>query len=782
MSKFLKTGNFEGKLDYVAFEFPYKCDDFQLHSFNAINNGDNLLVTAHTGAGKTTVAEYAIVNMIKKGKRVIVTSPIKSLSNEKYSDFKKKFEGLSDISVGILTGDNKINPDGNCLIMTAEILRNSLYRLKNITLGHETNITDNLGCVIMDEVHFINDKDRGKVWEETLVLLNMDIQIIMLSATIDKPEQFASWVGNMKQKNINLITTTHRIIPLTHYVYLEDKLHLILDSDGNMNRKVYDACTHTYANLVRKEKHKNMFNDLIGFLKVKNATLMPCIFFMFSKKKCELYANKITCNLIDDHKQITHIEGIFNKHMHSFYKQYSSLDQFTMIKDLLLKGIGVHHSGILPVLREIVEILFHEGLIKILFATETFAVGVNMPTKTVIFTDLCKHTKDGRRLLNSAEYKQMSGRAGRRGIDKTGTVIILPSEMPTSEELTQMMLGKVSPIKSTFVIDYSFYLKAIHSDVIDIRTFVGNSLLYKEHMDMISCVKKDAIDIKRKMTVVVPDNSVLALFNLNKIRSDNFIKLNKVQQKQLSQLQSTVDCGEYNRYVEYVYNNLELKKCQKIIDESDAFITVQISKLEKFLTETGYIIASDEASENKLTKTKTITKTKKSILSSQINECNCILLTEMIVQDYFKNFSAEDIITLLAVFIEDDKDDFSLSIDKLKIMGATNIKDNLYYLEDLIYEYKEVEKKYDINNPEDYWNISYNFIEIANCWAHKKELKLPDNMYIGNFIKNMIKINNIAKDMVSLVQINGDSELLPELNKVDGIIMREWVSVNSLYL
>jgi superfamily II RNA helicase len=201
--------------DNPAVTFPFECDTFQLHSFNSINEGKHILVSAPTSSGKTCCAEYAIHHMIRNNKRIIYTSPIKSLSNEKYKEFRDK----NICSVGLLTGDNKINPDADLIIATAEILRNALFKNKENTENNdnkennnENNILDNVGCVIMDEVHFINDMDRGKIWEETLILLDDSIQLVLLSATIDRVSEFAKWIQSIKKNTVSLITIDDPIV------------------------------------------------------------------------------------------------------------------------------------------------------------------------------------------------------------------------------------------------------------------------------------------------------------------------------------------------------------------------------------------------------------------------------------------------------------------------------------------------------------------------------------------------------------------------------------------
>ena len=304
MSEFLNlknsafVGDIKDYIDEPAMEFDFECDDFQKHSFLAIENGENVLVTAHTGSGKTVVALYAIAYHIKKGRRVVYNSPIKTLSNQKYNEFREYFEGEFAqkyniyITVGIMTGDNKINPDANLVIMTTEILRNALYEINledenKKDLYFEDNFIESLGCVIFDEVHYINDRDRGHVWEESIVLLNREVNLVMLSATIDKSEDFASWIGNKKKKIINLIPTTHRVIPLEHFLFVDGQLFKIQNKEDAFFDTNFDRAKRKYDE-IKKEKGEikviNLLNDFVKHLHKKD--LLQTICFDFSRKNC----------------------------------------------------------------------------------------------------------------------------------------------------------------------------------------------------------------------------------------------------------------------------------------------------------------------------------------------------------------------------------------------------------------------------------------------------------------------------------------------------------------
>ena len=476
-------------------KYPFPLSSFQKYALEAIVEGNHILVTAHTGSGKTLPAEFAIEYFVSQGKKVIYTSPIKALSNQKFHEFGIKYP---DISFGILTGDIKTNPEASVLIMTTEILMNTLYMKKQKTETNpnpnlamfEMDFENELACVIFDEVHYINDQDRGKVWEETIMMLPRHVQMVMLSATIDAPEKFASWCetrgdrhSEVSEKIVYLTTTHERVVPLTHYSFItctngifktiKDKtleaeiknvtntLHTIQDAKGKFDEINFLKIKKTLGLFENKNhfvKRQHVLNTVSKHMVDNN--MLPAICFVLSRKALEQCAREVSTVLLEDDSKVPYIvqrecEQILRKLPN--YQEYLELPEYVNMVSLLEKGIGIHHAGIMPVLREMVELLFSKGYIKLLFATETFAVGINMPTKTVLFTDVNKFDGSGMRMLMSHEYTQMAGRAGRRGIDTVGHVIHLPN-LYRDLDMTSfktMMKGQPQRLTSKFKISLS---------------------------------------------------------------------------------------------------------------------------------------------------------------------------------------------------------------------------------------------------------------------------------------------------------------------------------------
>lgn len=748
--------------------FPYKLDVFQKNAVNSIEEGHNVLVTAHTSAGKTTVAEYAIAKAIELNKKVIYTSPIKTLSNQKYYDFSKSYE-----SVGILTGDIKQNPDADILIMTTEILRNMLFK--------SNELIDELFCVIFDEIHYINDRDRGHVWEETIIMLPNTIQIVMLSATINNPEKFGEWVA-LKGKNVDLVSTYYRPVPLKHNIFYKNELIQIMGNDKNFIRKNYTDIYLYYKKLYMDYvKPNRLINNLITYLKDKE--LFPCIFFCYSRKKCEKYANMINLNLID-HNEVSQIETILNKYLKGIFLNYEKLDQTQQLRKLLVKGIGVHHSGLAHPLKEIQEILFSKGLIKILFATETFAVGVNMPTRTVIFTELTKFDGyiNGFRNLTTAEYLQMAGRAGRRGKDVEGTVIYLPLKEPvTLHEIDNIFIGNSININSKLKLNTNFLMKIIQSKEIQINNFIDNSLLGNENKDNIKLLMDEYNQLKTNV-----ESQKLFIDNLKfknevnkiiKIEQEILNARNNKKRKLTNKLNNLMN-DKVNKdlqlYKKYINDNDYLNKLQNQISNNTLFLELNISR--DFLTELNYILKS----EKQLSDLSRQDLTKKGIIASEINECNEILLSEIINEGYFNDLDVYEIFGILGIFIEDTNKEIYVS--DLKI--SNNMKNVLNDIGNLNYE---LDKKAIDNNINYECILSLSFVIPAYMWAKGDSLKdiyqLNElELYEGNFIKNIVKILNICNEIINVCEIVGETILREKLENIESVILRDVVSFDSIYL
>jgi ATP-dependent RNA helicase DOB1 len=446
---------------YKKYEF--KLDPFQQRATLCLENNHSVLVAAHTSAGKTVVAQYAIAKAIKNNQRVIYTSPIKALSNQKYRELEAEFK-----DVGLMTGDVTINSEATCLVMTTEILRNMLYR--------GSKITREMAWVIFDEVHYMRDKDRGVVWEETIILLPKTVKYVFLSATIPNAKQFSQWICKIKSQPCHLVSTEYRPVPLQHYCYASggNGIFLVVNEKGQFKednfRKALSFLENeknidTLRSKPQGQKKNSVENDINKLIKlIKDKNLTPVIVFAFSKKDCEQYALAISKIDFCSSEEKKNIELIYNSAINSLSQDDQELPQIKMMLPLILNGVGIHHGGLLPIVKESVELLFQEGLIKVLFSTETFSMGINMPAKTVVFTNIEKWDGEQHRWLGGGEYIQMSGRAGRRGLDDKGITIMMLKKSMDIDVCRNMLSGKADPLLSSFRLSYNMIVNLIRLD------------------------------------------------------------------------------------------------------------------------------------------------------------------------------------------------------------------------------------------------------------------------------------------------------------------------------
>ncbi|MFP4117557.1 MAG: DEAD/DEAH box helicase [Candidatus Woesearchaeota archaeon] len=423
-------------------------DDFQVRSIESLEKNNSVMVSAATGTGKTLIADYVVNKFANTDRRIIYTAPIKALSNQKYKEFHEFYGD----DVGMMTGDIVINPDAKLLIMTTEIYRNML-------LTRDSSVED-VSYVIFDEIHYINDIERGTVWEESIIFSPDNVRFLCLSATVPNAHEFADWISSIKEHKVDVIKYEKRAVPLVHYVY---------DAEAGMiTAKGYKELAEIDKyNNVSKRRKKNKKKEKRPTAKhyhlikeLDDKQLLPCIFFTFSRKACEEKALELRKDFTNDKEKARIIE-VMNKHID---REHNKMASVRTIKQVLPKGIGVHHAGIMPSVKSAVEELFNEGLIKVLYATETFAVGINMPARSVAFASLEKYDGISFRYLNSKEYFQMAGRAGRRGIDKEGTAVAMIDKQYADPDKIIRLTGKdTDPIKSQYKLSYNSVLNLLHN-------------------------------------------------------------------------------------------------------------------------------------------------------------------------------------------------------------------------------------------------------------------------------------------------------------------------------
>ncbi len=412
----------------------FTLDKFQEDAILAIDKNSSVVVSAPTGSGKTLIADYIIDKNKDNKKRIIYTAPIKALSNQKYKDFSNEYG--ADL-IGLMTGDIVINPHAKILIMTTEIYR-------NMVVSHDSDIKD-IAYVIFDEVHYINDIERGYVWEESIIYSSEKVRFLCLSATIPNAKQFSNWIETIKKHKVVTVVATKRNVPLVHQFYDYELGITTLEKIREVKRiPQYHKVVRQKKRFMAKVPEPNHV-ELIKELGDK----LPCLFFSFSRKDCQRKAEELAKkNLFPKNQDYL---NFLNQNLKGAPSDINKLQSTRILKSTISQGIAFHHAGLLPVIKETIEELFSEGKIRVLYTTETFAVGINMPAKTVCFNGLRKYDGISFRYLNTKEYFQIAGRAGRRGIDKIGHVVSMIYR-PTFryEEIKRITSQDIEPIKSQF--------------------------------------------------------------------------------------------------------------------------------------------------------------------------------------------------------------------------------------------------------------------------------------------------------------------------------------------
>ena len=818
-------------------KFSYELHIFQKWALEGIVLGNHVLVTAPTGSGKSLPAEFALDYFHAKGKKTIYCSPIKALSNQKYYDFTNKYP---HITFGLITGDIKTNPDADVLIMTTEILLNKLYQVQSKTdnvvssVSFDMDIENDLGAVVFDEIRMINDKDRGHVWENSIMMLPRHIQMIGLSATLDDPSKFAYWLENRgeqpsdnTEKIVYLVKKTVRAVPLTHYSYITtnnsifklvkdkavqsevknitNKLFVIQDAKGKFDNDHYDKVAKTLdlfgKNKVRV-KRNHVLNNVSKLLVEKN--MLPALCYVFSRRQIDICAKELTVPLLEFDSKIPYTvkrecDDIIRKLPN--YEEYLLLPEYNTLVSLLEKGIATHHSGMMPVLREIVELFFAKGYIKMLFCTETVAIGLNLPVKTTIFTDINKHDGDQFRCLLGHEFVQASGRAGRLGLDTVGNVIHLNNLFrDTSKwEYKQMLSGAPQSLISKFKISYNLLLNLIDIGDSNVKSFARKSMItndideqLKGIYNKITTTQKELDETNNKGTKHYDEK----MAKVYQDYLDTCQQIEKVAPKKRAKLYSHID----NLKAEYpnieansrIFNKstdnrnkltLQLQIYEKEYKEASNYMDYSIENVVQLLAEEGYV----EIDNNNTTDTYTLTPRGK--IASNIKEIHSLAFGKLIEQKKLQRLTSHELVALFSCFtnltINDDMKSYQPNID------APNLTNLLFDVKQLYDEFQKKETQQGINSGLDY-DIHFDLVSYvvdwcscnnpAECRQILDRLAGDKGIFLGEFVKALLKINNISAEMEKVAELTGDMEFLSKLRDIPQLTLKYVVTNQSLYV
>ncbi len=526
--------------DIAAFvaRYPFTIDDFQLEAIAHLAADRSVLVAAPTGTGKTLIAEYAIWRAQQRGLRVIYTTPLKALSNQKYRDLRNIY-GFD--AVGLVTGDIVEHSAASIVIMTTEVYRNMLLEEGGDRFGRGENIIPSsmadVGSIIFDELHYLSDISRGPVWEEAIICSPPNVQLVGLSATVSNAEDLADWISRV-HRPISLVVHEERAVPLEHYYFLDNKLHLVQDSDGNRierfpdvggearmaslmkrnrtytfdgdeeetadweedqwekkNKKQKAATKETAASKIsgsssastqaeeeqtskpRRPVERSAPEPGEILTALRDADLLPCLYFLPGRKVVEEASASAALHIFTTPEEEALIKEEVGVWLENLPKEDRNLQQVHALAEILPRGLAFHHAGLLPGLKVLVETLFARGHLRAVFATDTLALGINMPARAVVVGSLSKFDGQEMRLLTPNEYRQLTGRAGRRGMDVRGAAVIPYSPWEPFEESFARITGELLPVTSSFVIRYNSVLNLWRpGDVKHLRRICASSL------------------------------------------------------------------------------------------------------------------------------------------------------------------------------------------------------------------------------------------------------------------------------------------------------------------
>jgi superfamily II RNA helicase len=819
----------EAKYKKYFEKFNYPLHIFQKWAIEGIVEGQHVLCCCPTASGKSLPAEFALDYFHSKGKKTIYCSPIKSLSNQKFNDFTQKYP---HINIGIITGDLSCNPSADVIVMTTEILLNKLYQIKsntptNSAVSFDMDIQNELGCVVFDEIHFIGDPSRGHIWENSIMLLPRHVQMVGLSATLDNPEKFAYWLetkGELNPVNDKIVYLTKKLVravPLIHYSFITatqsvfkaikdksmqseiksiiDKPFVIQESNGKFNDEHYFKMTKMLKLFESKEirvKRTHVLNQVTKYLTENEMT--PAICYVFSIKKIEECSKEITTNLLEFDSKVPYIvkrecEQILRSKLANF-DEYLHLPEYITLVSLLEKGIATHHSKMLPVLREIVEIFFARGYIKLLFATESVAIGLNLPVKSCIFTDIYKHDGNNMRLLQGHEYNQSSGRSGRLGLDKVGHAIHLNNLFRNVDHISYktMMNGKPQMLTSKFKISYNLLLNLLDIGDNNLVNFAKKSMITG---DLDNQMKQIQNEITKNTTELDNTKQYYNISRTPKEIIEEYVELqNKkpyaVNKKRKEIERSLEQIKDNYKFIEQDKITLEkVRLKQNKIDElqqeynnTNSYFNSGVQTVLNLLKSEGYIEGecNDESS---------LHVTIKGKLASQLRETHCLVFSKLFEDKTIDNLTSKQLVCLFSCFTnisvqEEQKDNFPKTDD-------TELKDIVHIVSKLYSEYqqKEVDKK--INTGIDY-NIHYDLLNYVDKWCDCETIEeckillqtlgTEKEIFLGEFVKALLKINNISCEMEKIAELSGNIAFLSKLKEIPNMTLKYVVTNQSLYV
>ncbi len=741
-------------------QFPFALDAFQIEAINHIAEGHSVVVCAPTGSGKTVIAEFAALLATENGRRLFYTTPLKALSNQKFLDLKTRF---GEDNVGLLTGDISINREARLVVMTTEVFRNMLYGI-----DVEQGAMERLGYVVLDECHFMNDSERGTVWEESIIHCPQHVQMVALSATVANAEELTDWMNSIHPVT-KLIKTDFRPVPLRFSFFNREKLLPLFEGAENpkearLNKKLKGDLK---GNALNKKLRQFAPNDLLAEMSARE--MLPAILFTFSRKGCDrsLRDTRNLALLTDEERRT------IKARVDQFLMQNPFFEKHPMIHSIR-NGFASHHAGLLPGIKLLVESLFQQGLIKAVFATETLAAGINMPARSTVITSLTKPTGAGHRMLNGSEFLQMAGRAGRRGMDAVGYVVIVSSQHYGAPDAARLASSDADPLNSQFTPTYGMVLNLLQRHTLtEARTLLSRSFGQFTSERRIQPIKDEMDEKTAALTQAmgfecpygVSDADFHQFLKTHALRSDTSrfvrtlqhqlkrhgdspeIRAELEKQRELKQTQhdfiaaiACYDCKLLHKHQNVEKKITQLQKHLKLLnfqyDEAKNVYWQSFLNHYELLKECGHLDADDKP-------------TAKGQLTSQLRCDNELLMTEIISRGIFDPLQPQQLAAVLCCLINDSNRENVYSALRYSPNTRTALDASLK----VIKQVRRWQEAHHIETPILYEPVASGLVEAWSVGLTWEETLTGTNLDPGDIVRLIRRTNDLLRQFSRIAEL-----------------------------
>ncbi len=748
----------------------FELDDFQLTAFKAIESDKNVLVSAPTGSGKTVVADFGIFATSKRGLRSIYTTPIKALSNQKYRELIDRY---GSERVGLLTGDNAINKDAPIVVMTTEVLRNMIYE--------DFDKTSDIGLVVMDEVHYLADRNRGVVWEEVLILLPKEVVIVALSATVSNANEVGEWLTAIRGLT-EVVVELKRPVPLEQYVVTKNEIMTLFEKKDSqeINKnlvRIHQAAQMRRSSKFKKPSHTSVVPSQDAVIRhLQKANLLPSIYFIFSRRQCDVAVENLLTskiNLLSD-VEVEKTEKFIDNVLLALEGEDWNLLGVDRWQAAVKRGFSSHHAGLLPVIKETTEKLFQEGLLKLVFATDTLALGINMPARSVVLDKLDKWNGETHELLSAGEYTQITGRAGRRGIDTRGASVICFSRATDPRYLSNLATNRAFYLESSFLPRYNMVCGLLEK-----RSIEQTEKLLEKSLAQYQAKKK----VKKWVAQVEKESEVLAKYLENTTCHQGDIEEYLALVKSLSVAQKR---NQPNWDV--IKSAISIHPCHSCKDrEAHLRWGERANKLERQIASVKRDISRDTSGIKRVYKNVLAvlnhfeyldiaqdnnSLTSKGILLTKIHSEQDLILSEALSRGVLSDLKPAELVSLISGLTYESRIDQEIEY----WLPNDLLNERADELIAISHEISQAELKYELNFT---LEPDFSFAHPVFLWANGADLRKVmkmSNLSAGDFVRSMKQNIDLLGQLAAISEHNISQTAKAALNLINrGVVAQEFI-------